>query len=38
MEVLVKLARIIIGVLLVKHKMNFSDRETIQAIYEDSYM
>lgn len=29
MEVQVKITRIIIGVLLVKHKMNLSDRETI---------
>ncbi len=37
MEVQVKITRIIIDVLLVKHKMNLSDRETIQVIYEYSY-
>ena len=33
-----KSARIIIGALLIKHKMNLSDRETIQAISENPYM
>ncbi|MCH4154957.1 MAG: transposase [Muribaculaceae bacterium] len=33
-----KSARIIIGALLIKHKMNQSDRETIQAISENPYM
>jgi IS5 family transposase len=33
-----KPARIIIGELLIKHKMNLSDRETIQAISENPYM
>ena len=33
-----KPARIIIGALLIKHKMNLSDRETIQAISENPYM
>ena len=33
-----KPARVIIGALLVKHKMNLSDEETIQAIRENPYM
>ena len=38
MEVQVKSARIIIDALFIKHKMNVSDRETIQSICEHSYM
>lgn len=33
-----KPARIIIGALLIKHRMNLSDRETIHAISENPYM
>ena len=33
-----KPARVIIGALLIKHKMNLSDRETIQMISENPYM
>lgn len=33
-----KSARVIIGALLIKHKMNLSDRETIQVISENPYM
>ena len=33
-----KLARVIIGVFLIKHKMNLSDLETIEAIKENPYM
>lgn len=33
-----KPARMIIGALLIKHKMNLSDRETIDAIRENPYM
>lgn len=33
-----KPARVIIGALIVKHKMNLSDEETIQAIRENPYM
>ncbi len=33
-----KPARVIIGALVVKHKMNLSDEETIQAIRENPYM
>jgi len=33
-----KPARVIIGALLIKHKMNLSDEETIQAIRENPYM
>lgn len=33
-----KPARVIIGALIVKHKMNLSDEETIQAIQENPYM
>ena len=33
-----KPARMIIGALLIKHKLNLSDEETIQAIRENPYM
>jgi transposase, IS5 family len=33
-----KPARVIVGALLIKHKMNLSDEETIQAILENPYM